>query len=81
MSEALEDKLSGCTEQVLGFLADFHNELVKHLNELTKLNSQIAVRNANLAINCDFEKDICQICNYYDRIIFSTKTLVDYGSD
>ena len=80
--EALQDKLFGCTEQVLGSLADFQNQLVKHLNEVTELNGQIAVRNAGLAMKlCDFEKDICQIRDYYDRIIASTKTLVDYGSD
>ena len=63
-------------------MADFQKQLVEQLNEMTELNSQIAKRNAYLAMKLsDFEKDICQIRDYYDRIIASTKTVVDYGSD
>ena len=63
-------------------MAGFQKELLAHLNEMTELNSQIAKRNATLAMKLsDFERDICQIRDYYDRIIDSTKTVVDYGSD
>ena len=80
--DALQEKLFGCTEEVLGSMADFQKELVKHLNEMTELNGEIAMRNADLAMKLsDFERDICQIRDYYDRIIASTKTVVDYGSD
>ena len=29
----------------------------------------------------DFERDICYICDYCDRIITSMKTAVEYGCD
>ena len=80
--DAVREKFFGCAEEVLGSMADFQKELVKYLNEMTELNGQIAMRNADLAMKlCDFERDICQIRDYYDRIIASTKTVVDYGCD
>ena len=80
--DALKEKLFGCTEEILGSMADFQKELVQHLDEMTELNSQIATRNADLAMKLyDFQRDICQIRDYYDRVISSTKTVVDYGSD
>ena len=80
--DAFQQKFFNCTEEVLGSMAGFQKELLAHLNEMTELNSQIAKRNATLAMKLsDFERDICQIRDYYDRIIDSTKTVVDYGSD
>ena len=80
--EILQQKLFRCTEEVLGSMADFQKELVKHLDEMTVLNGEIARSNANLAMKLsDFERDICHIRDYYDRIIASTKTTVDYGCD
>ena len=80
--DALKEKLFGCTEEVLGSMADFQKELVQHLDEMTELNGQIAKRNADLAMKLyDFQRDICKIRDYYDRVISSTKTVVDYGSD
>ena len=80
--ETLQEKLFGCTEEVFSSMADFQKELVKHLDEITELNIEIARRNANLAMKLsDFERDICHIRDYYDRIIASTKTLVSYGTN
>ena len=80
--ETLREKLFNGTEEVLSSMADFQKELVKHLGEMTELNGQISRRNADLAMKLsDFERDICHIRDYYDRIIASTKTVVDYGSD
>lgn len=80
--DVLKEKLFGCTEEVLGSMADFQKELVQHLDEMTELNGQIAKRNADLAMKLyDFQRDICQIRDYYDRVISSTKTVVDYGCD
>ena len=78
--EALQQKFFNCTEEVLGSLADFQKQLLEHLKEMTELNSQIAKWNPDLAMKLsNFGRDICQIRDYYDRIIASTKTLVDYG--
>ena len=80
--DALKEKLFGCTEEVLGSMADFQKELEQHLDEMTELNDQITTRNADLAMKLyDFQRDICQICDYCNRVISSTKTVVDYGSD
>ena len=80
--EVVQQKLFICAEEVLGSMADFQKELVKHLDEMTTLNSEIARSNANLAMKLsDFERDICHIRDYYDSIIASTKTAVEYGCD
>ena len=80
--EVVQQKLFGCAEEVLGSMADFQKELVKHLDEMTTLNGEIARSSADLAMKLsDFERDICHIRDYYDRIIASTKTAVDYGCD
>ena len=78
--EALQQKFFNCTEKILGSLADFQKQLLEHLNEMTELNSLIAKWNPDLAMKLsNFGRGICQIRDYYDRIIASTKTLVNYG--
>lgn len=80
--EAIQKILFNGTEKVLGSMGDFQKELVKHLDEMTELNGEIAKRNAALAMKLsNFERDICHIRDYYKRIIATTKTLVDYGCD
>ena len=48
--DALKEKLFGCTEEVLGSIADFQKELEQHLDKMTELNDHIATRNADLAM-------------------------------
>ena len=77
-----QEKIFGCTEEVLGSMSKFQSAFRKHLDEITELNSEIARRNAGLAMKLlDFEKDICHIRDYYEIIIASTKTMVEYGCD
>lgn len=80
--DVLQQRLFGCAEEVLYSMGEFQKELVKHLDEMTVLNGEIARSNADLAMKLsNFERDICHIRDYYDRIIASTKTAVDYGCD
>lgn len=80
--KTLKEKLFDCTEQVIYSMAEFQKELIKYLDEMTELNSEITRQNAELAMNLsDFERDVCHIRDYYDRIIASTKTVVNYGSN
>ena len=79
--ETIKRSFFDAAEEVFTSLADFQKELVQHLSRITELNSEIARKNAEFAMKlCEFEKDICCIRDYYDVIIASTKTVVDYGS-
>ena len=65
-TELFQEKLSGCAKEILGSMAYFQKELVKHLDEITVLNDEIARRNPSLAMKLsDFMKDICHV--YYDN--------------
>ena len=56
--------------------------LVKLLAKVTEISSQTARKDPELAVTLsNFEKDVCGICNYYQRIIASTKSLVNYCSN
>lgn len=79
--ETIKRSFFNAAEEVFTSLSDFQKELAQHLAKITELNVEIARKNAEFAMKlCNFEKDICCIRDYYDIIIASTKTVVDYGS-
>jgi len=79
--EGFKRRFFGVAEKAFTSLGAFQNELGQHLGKITELNGEIAKKNAEFAMEMwEFEKDICSIRDYYDKIISSTKSVVDYGT-
>jgi len=79
--EGFKKRFFGVAEKAFTSLGAFQNELVQHLGKITELNGEIARKNAEFAMEMmEFEKDISRIRDYYDTIISSTKSVVDYGT-
>lgn len=79
--DILKEKLFDCTSQIFGCMANFHREIEKDLSEMDILRKQIAEEDRDLVMKLsDFVKDVRKIRDYYNRIITSTETIINYGS-
>ena len=78
--EELNARLRGGLSQVVS-LGNCQKELSEHLAEISSLSKEVARWNADVSILLsDFEKDIGCIRAYYQKILSSTRALVNYGS-
>ena len=77
----LQQKLFDCIPQIISHVANFHEEIKKHLSEMDKLNEQITEVDYELRMKLsDFARDISNIRDYYNLIIDSTESIIKYGS-